>query len=185
MSSTLSYGLSLRDASLIIIFFSLLVCVPVAWMGIMGPKTGMRQMIQARYYFGLYLIAVIVLLQLATLTGFTIISAIVSGQTLSAISGGSLSLSVGIVITALIGLAVSFMGYRVLHLYERYSWIPTLIAIIITVGCGGKYLHLQAETEPPAASTILSYGSIVAGFLISWSTIVSDFAVYISSEVSK
>lgn len=52
MVGTLSYGLSLRDASLVIIFFTLLTSTPVAYMGILGPKTGLRQMIQARYAFG-------------------------------------------------------------------------------------------------------------------------------------
>jgi purine-cytosine permease-like protein len=52
MAGTLSYGLSLRVASLVILLFGLLAGIPVAWMGMMGPKTGMRQMIQARYSFG-------------------------------------------------------------------------------------------------------------------------------------
>jgi hypothetical protein len=52
MVGTLSYGLSLRDTSLVIIFFTLLCTIPPAFMGTLGPKTGMRQMIQARYAFG-------------------------------------------------------------------------------------------------------------------------------------
>ncbi len=50
--STLGFGLSLRDASLIIIFFSLITCIPPAFMGIGGMHTGMRQQIQGRYSFG-------------------------------------------------------------------------------------------------------------------------------------
>ncbi|KAJ4324265.1 hypothetical protein N0V84_003968 [Fusarium piperis] len=49
---TTVYGLGLRDVSLIIIFFSLVTCIPPATMGIGGYQTGMRQMIQARYTFG-------------------------------------------------------------------------------------------------------------------------------------
>ena len=52
MVGTLSYGLSLRDTSLVIIFFTLLCTIPPAFMGTLGPKTGLRQMIQARYAFG-------------------------------------------------------------------------------------------------------------------------------------
>lgn len=52
MAGTLSYGLSLRVSSLVILFFGLVAAIPVAWMGMLGPKTGMRQMIQARYSFG-------------------------------------------------------------------------------------------------------------------------------------
>jgi len=52
MVGTLSYQLSLRDASLVITFFTLLCTIPVAFIGTLGPKTGLRQMIQARYAFG-------------------------------------------------------------------------------------------------------------------------------------
>jgi purine-cytosine permease-like protein len=52
MVGTLGYGLGLRDASLVIIFFSLIAYIPPAFMGTLGPGTGLRQMIQARYAFG-------------------------------------------------------------------------------------------------------------------------------------
>jgi purine-cytosine permease-like protein len=127
----------------------------------------------------------VILLQLATITGFTILASIISGQSLSAAVGGGLNLNVGIVITAVIGLVVSFMGYKVLHLYERYSWVPTLIALVITLGVGGNNLHLQQTTAVPSARTILSFGSIVISFTTAWTCLVSDFSVYISPEVPR
>lgn len=52
MVGTLSFGLGLRDAALIILFFTLFSTVPVAYMCTWGPKTGMRQLVQARFSFG-------------------------------------------------------------------------------------------------------------------------------------
>lgn len=52
MAGTLSYGLSVRDTSLVIIFFNMLCCILTAFLGTLGPRTGMRQVIQARYSFG-------------------------------------------------------------------------------------------------------------------------------------
>jgi len=52
MAATLSFGLGLRDAALIILFFNLVCCVMTAYIGTLGPKTGMRQIIQARYSWG-------------------------------------------------------------------------------------------------------------------------------------
>jgi purine-cytosine permease-like protein len=52
MAGTLSYGLRLRDASLVILFFSMLCTIPPAYLSTLGPKTGLRQMIQARFSFG-------------------------------------------------------------------------------------------------------------------------------------
>lgn len=47
-----SYGLALRDSSLVILFFTLLSALAPAFLGTLGPKTGMRQMVQARFSFG-------------------------------------------------------------------------------------------------------------------------------------
>jgi purine-cytosine permease-like protein len=52
IAGTLSYGLSLRDATLVIIFFNMTCNIMTAWIGTLGPKTGMRQIIQARFSFG-------------------------------------------------------------------------------------------------------------------------------------
>lgn len=47
-----SYGLGLRDSSLVILFFTLLTTLLPAYLATLGPKLGMRQMLQARYSFG-------------------------------------------------------------------------------------------------------------------------------------
>ena len=185
MSGTAVFRLSIRDASLIILFFSMTGAAPVAYLGTLGPKTGLRQMVQARYSYGLYLASVVVLFQLATLTGYCIIITIVSGQTLAALSHGSLSIELGIVIIAILGLLVSFMGYRVLHVFETYCWIPTLIALVATLGISGQKLSLQAQTTIPTARTAITFGSIIFSLAISWAAVVSDFAVYISPTVSR
>jgi len=185
MVGTLSYGLCLRDASLVILFFCILSTIPPAYFATFGPKTGIRQMIHARYSFGYYLVSVPVLLNLATLTGFCVIDSVVGGQTLSAVGNGNLSPTVGIVIIAILSLLVSFCGIKTLHYYERYAWIPAMIAIIVAVGCGGKHLKQQTVTEAAPAGTILSFGGLVAGFLIPWAALASDFATYMHPNTSR
>lgn len=145
----------------------------------------MRQMVQARYSFGYYLVGVPVTLNLATLTGFCIIDSVIGGQTLSAVAGGGLTPTVGIVIIALLGMIVCFCGFRVLHIYEKYAWIPALIVIVIATGCGGNYLSQQAETVPAQASTVLSYAALIAGFLLPWAALSSDFVTYMDPNMSK
>ncbi|VUC24387.1 unnamed protein product [Clonostachys rosea] len=180
------YGLSLRDSSLVILFFTLLSTIAPAYLATLGPKTGMRQMIQARYSFGRYLVSVPVILNLATLTGFIIIICVVGGQCLSAISEGSLTPNAGIVIIALLGLLISFCGFRVLHYYETYAFIPAVIALAIAAGCGGKDLMKQAEPEEPAtAAAVVSYGMIVASYMLPWAAIASDLTTYFDPNVSS
>jgi len=115
---------------------------------------------------------------MAGVVGFLVVSAIISGQTLSAVSGGSLSLSAGIVLTGLLGLLVSFFGYRVIHFYNRYSWAVILVAIVIVVGCGGKHLHQQVSEPAAGAPVVLNFGCIIAGFSLSLAGLMSDYTVY-------
>ncbi|CAM1503593.1 Fc.00g011840.m01.CDS01 [Cosmosporella sp. VM-42] len=184
MLGPLAYGLSLRDSALVILFFCLLSTVAPAYLATFGPKTGMRQMIHARYSFGRYLVSIPVLLNLATLTGFVVIIFVVGGQCLSAVSDGSLTPDVGIVIIGLLSLFISFCGFKVLHYYESYAFIPALIAVTIATGCGGSELKKQAApAEAPTAGMILSFGMIVASYMIPWAAVASDFTTYFDPRV--
>lgn len=127
-----------------------------------------------------------VLLNLATLTGFVVIMAVISGQCLSAVADGNLSVTLGIVISAVVILVVSFCGFSVLHLYERYAWIPALVAIIVAVGTGGKELQNQVTpAAPPPASGVLSFGMIVASYMVPWACLSSDFTTYLKPDTSS
>ncbi|KAI8945901.1 permease for cytosine/purines, uracil, thiamine, allantoin-domain-containing protein [Xylaria longipes] len=184
MLGTFVFGLSLRDCSLIILFFCLLCTIPPAYFCTFGSRTGLRQMLHARYTFGYYVTPFIALLNLATISGFGIISCVLGGSTLAAVSGGQIDSTVGIIIIGLIGMLISFGGYRFLHQFERYSWIFALLAIVITTGVGGNKLYNQAEVAPPSPATIVSYGGVIAGFLIPWAAMASDFSVYCDPSVS-
>ncbi|KEY74675.1 hypothetical protein S7711_05428 [Stachybotrys chartarum IBT 7711] len=178
------YGLSLRDAALVILFFCLLSTVAPAYLATFGPKTGMRQMVFARYSFGRYIVSVPVLLNLATLTGFIVILCVVGGQCLRAVSGDTLTPDAGIVIIALLSLLISFAGFKVLHFYETYAFIPAVITIAIAAGCGGHRLVDQVvPAQPATAPQIISFGMIVASYMIPWAAIASDLTTYFDPKV--
>ena len=125
-------------------------------------------LIRASFMHRYYLISIVVALNLCTIAGFGVINCVLGGSTLAAVSDGDIDSTAGIVIIALVGMVVSFGGYRFLHQYERYSWIFALLAIIITTGVGGKHLFNQVERDPPSAALVISFGGVVAGFLIPW-----------------
>ena len=58
-------------------------------------------------------------LNIIIMVGYNVISCILGGQILSAVSGGSMSIVVGIVIIALISWSVAVFGMTVFHVYER------------------------------------------------------------------
>ncbi|KXH66071.1 NCS1 nucleoside transporter [Colletotrichum salicis] len=132
---------------------------------------------------GRYLVSVPVVLNLATLTGFCVIICVVGGQCLSAVTHGALSPDLGIVLIALLSLFISFYGFKVLHFYETHAFIPAVIAIVIATGCGGSRLAEQAEMAPATAPAILSFGMIVASYMIPWACIASDLTTYFDPKV--
>ncbi|KAH9929656.1 hypothetical protein B0H21DRAFT_110305 [Amylocystis lapponica] len=117
--------------------------------------------------------------------GFCILNCILGGQTLASVSSGNLSWSVGIVVIAVISLLISFCGYRVLNWYERLAWLPVLVVYLVALGVGGKYLINPPPSEPASASAILSFASTIAGFVITYSPMSSDFTIYYTPKVSS
>ncbi|CAF3480809.1 unnamed protein product [Fusarium graminearum] len=183
---TVLFGLGLRDISLIIIVFNIVTCLPPVFISLGGYKTGMRQMVQARYSFGLYLVAIPLLLNAGTITGFTVVGSIVSGQAIAAVNKeANISINVGIGIVCILSSLLAFLGYRALHLWQKWQWLPSLIAIVIAVGCGGKYLVNQADHEPATVKNVVGYGSLMAGYFMTFGGTVSDFTVYHTPEESK
>ena len=75
----------------------------------------------------------VAVLNIILMIGYAIIVCIIGGQILSAVSGGSMSIIVGIVITALITWLIATFGMTPFHIYERYTFTPqSLISNPIT-----------------------------------------------------
>ncbi|KAJ3509443.1 hypothetical protein NM208_g15668 [Fusarium decemcellulare] len=183
---TAVYGLKLRDVSLIIIFFNIVTCIPPAFIGIGGYQTGMRQMVQARYAFGLYFGIIPILLNAGTVTGFTLVGSIVSGQAIAAVNQkANISVNVGIGIVCGLSFLTALLGYRAIHTWQRWQWLPNLIAITIAVGCGGKQLMHQADHGPATVKNVIGYGSLMAGYFMTFGGTVSDFTIYHDPKESK
>ncbi|EGO03321.1 hypothetical protein SERLA73DRAFT_165054 [Serpula lacrymans var. lacrymans S7.3] len=181
-----AFGLDLTASCLVILFFNMLCCALPAYLSTWGPRTGMRQMIHSRYSFGYYGIIIPAILNLIGLCGFNILNCILGGQALSSVSpNGDMSWSVGIVIIGVISLLISFCGFKVLTWYERVAWFPVLVTFIIALGVGGKHLGNPPAAVPATAVTVLGFASTIAGFVITYSAMASDFSNYFEPDVSR
>lgn len=132
-----------------------------------------------------YIVSIPVLLNLATLTGFLVIICVIGGQCLAAVSSDNLAADAGIIIIGILGLFISFCGFSVLHYFETYAFIPAVISFAIAAGTGGSGLKKQpAEAEvSPSAANVLSFGMIVASYMIPWAAIASDLTTYFDPRV--
>lgn len=115
------YGLGFKDAALCSVFGGIVGSLPSAYTATWGPISGNRTLVCARYTMGWWPTKICVLLNLVILLGYCMIDCVVAGQMLSAVSSnGSLTVVVGIIITAIISWSVSTFGFTVFHYYERY-----------------------------------------------------------------
>ena len=100
------FGLDFRSCVLCIVFFTAISCIPPAYLATNGPKTGMRQMVQARFALGYVPALVFGMINCASFIGFLALTVILGGQSLSLASNSTMSWTVGIVIVAVISLLV-------------------------------------------------------------------------------
>ena len=120
-----------------------------------------------------------IILNAGTLTGFTLLGSILSGQSLAAVNGGAhISVNVGIGIVCAISFLTALLGYRAIHAWQRWQWIPSLLAIVIAVGCGGKDLMRQVEGNDATVRSVIGYGSLMAGYFLTFGGTASDFTIY-------
>lgn len=87
----------------------------------------------------------------------------------------------GIIIIACITLFITFFGYRVVHAYEYWSWIPNFIMFLIVLGVfahSGDFVNIPMKSGTAALGSVLSYGSTVFGFATGYTGYAADYTVY-------
>lgn len=86
---------------------------------------------------GYYPSKIACLLNIIIMLGYGMIDCLVGGQVLSAVADGGLTVVVGIIIIAIITWIVVVFGMAPFYVYERWAWVPQLIAIFVLVGSAG------------------------------------------------
>ncbi|CAI7570138.1 unnamed protein product [Penicillium glandicola] len=183
-----SYGLGFVDSALCATFGSLLGAAGVAYMGTFGPASGNRTMVIARYFMGYYPSKICALLNIIIMLGYGMVDSIVGGQVLSAVAGNDMTVSVGVVIIVIVSWIVVLFGMRIFHVYERWAWIPQLIAAFVLVGSAGpKFDTSLVSTGSPqtVAANRLSFLSICLSSSVAWAPAGADFYVYFPPNTKK
>jgi len=173
------FGLGFWDSVGAIILFNVLGTLPVAFFSTMGPKLGLRQMVISRFSFGWVGAIIMALFNVAACTGWSAVNAIVGGQLVTALSGGTIPLPVAILVIVALTTIISIYGYKYIHSYARYAWIPVaIIFLILMVLTGPKVVIIPAPALNIAEiASFISFGGAVYGFATGWSSYASDYNV--------
>ena len=182
------FGLSLKQSILITIFASILGGMVTGYCATFGAATGLRQISVSRYSFGWWPNKIIAALNAVQQVGWAAVSCITGGLALTAVADGHVSLALGIVIIAIVALAVSFVGLNAILVYERYAWFIYFVIFMIIFGETGKYSDNTTPsslTGSTLSGTVLSLLAIVYGSSASWCTMASDYYVHYPASVSR
>jgi NCS1 nucleoside transporter family len=173
------FGLGFWDSVAVIIIFNALGTLPVAFFSTLGPRLGLRQMTISRFSFGWVGAIIMALFNVAACIGWSAVNVIIGGQLIKALSHGAIPQWGGILIIAGLTAAVSIYGYRYVHQYERYVWIPVAIIFLIILVVAAP--HFTLLPTPAFGATeiagLISFGGAVYGFATGWSSYAADYNV--------
>ncbi|KAM0802029.1 purine-cytosine permease [Usnea florida] len=174
------FDLGFVDALLTIFFINCLAITPVAFFSTFGPRFGLRQMVLSRYFFGFHGVKVIAVFNVLACVGWSAVNVIVGAQLINAVNANVPGYA-GIIIIAAATWLVTVFGYKVVHVYEFYSWIPSLIIFLIVLGefaHSGRFSNLPMGSGSTEAGSILSFAASVFGFGTGWTSYAADYTVY-------
>jgi NCS1 nucleoside transporter family len=173
------FALGFWDSVLAILIFNALGALPVAFLATLGPRTGLRQMTVTRFAFGWVGGSIMALFNVAACTGWSAVNAIVGGELVAAVSGGTIGRPVAVLFIAVITTIVGMVGYKYVHAYARYAWIPAaIIFLILTFVIAPKVVVVPTPALNIAEiASFISFGGAVFGFATGWSSYASDYSV--------
>jgi len=182
-------GLSIADSISTTVVATVVGSTLPALTATLSPPTGLRQVAVSRFSFGIWGAKLCGLLNIVVNLGYGVIGCILAGQLLRAVSGGSLDISVGIVITAVLALIVSFLGFHILQRYESIAWILIFVLLIVQWAQSSKYfpsdITYHALQGHDYAGAGLTYFAIIFGQCCAWCSITGDYCVHYPASISK
>lgn len=177
--ANLAFGLGFWDGLAVIIIFNALGVLPVAFFSTLGPKLGLRQMTITRFAFGWVGGIIMALFNVAACIGWSAVNVIIGGQLVSDLTNKAIPAWVGILVIAILTTLVSIYGYRYVHRYERWAWIPMAIIFVILFVVAIPHMKIIPTPALGAAEIagFVSFGGAIYGFATGWSSYAADYNV--------
>jgi hypothetical protein len=74
--------------------------------------------------------------------------------------------------------------FLTIYRYENCAWVPSLVVFVVATGVGGKHL-VDTPTAPATVQQVFSFAATIAGFMMTWSVLSSDYTAYFHPRVSR
>lgn len=181
------FFLGFVDSVLTILFFNLLGILPVAFFSTFGPVFGLRQMVLSRFFYGFYGVKIIAVFNILACIGWSCVNTIVGAQLLHAVNNDVPGFA-GVLIIAVATFIVTLFGYKIVHAYEFWSWIPCFIVFLIILGefaHSGKFSNLPMGVGSSEAGSVLSFAASIFGYATGWTSYAADYTCYQPTTISR
>lgn len=87
----------------------------------------------------------------------------------------------GIIVISASTLLITIFGYKIVHIYEKFAWIPCFVIFLIVLGefsYSGNFSNIPMGVGLSEAGSALSFAASVFGFAAGWTSIAADYTVY-------
>ncbi|KAI3402995.2 TPN1 [Candida oxycetoniae] len=185
----LLFGLGLKNTLISGLVGHTLGCFIAAYCSLMGPKSGCRQMVSARYLFGWWFVKLVALVSIIGVMGWSVVNCLVGGQILTSLSNGKIPIWAGIILIAGVSLCVAIGGIKQLMRIEALLSLPVNFAfLMLYIVASQKFNYLTLDDAIDDKATIrgnwLTFFSLCYSITSTWGSIASDYYILFPETTS-
>lgn len=187
----LIFGLGYKDTLILGITGELFGCLIAAYCATMGPRSGLRQMCSARYLFGPWMVRVVSLITIVGFLGWSVTNNVLGGEILRWLSGGKLSLSVGIIIVSIVSLVVALFGIEYVLKFEGIvGGLVLVVVLLLYIVAGNQYTKFE-DLQTTGSNVMTKVGNRISFFALAysvtatWGGCASDYYIVFPETISQ
>lgn len=169
----------------------LIGCLIAAYCSIMGPQSGCRQMVTARFLFGWWFVKLVALASIIGVMGWSVVNCVVGGEMLASISNDKVPLWVGIIIVMACSFLVSAFGIKQVLKVETLISVPVLTCFLLLYISSSDKFHLINEIDNSSVDPLtikgnwLSFFSLCYSITSTWGSITADYYILFPEDTAK
>ncbi|CCK71188.1 Tpn1p KNAG_0G01300 [Huiozyma naganishii CBS 8797] len=187
----LLFGLGFKECLTSGLVSMVIGCLVAAYCSIMGPQSGCRQMVTARYLFGWTFVKLPALASILGVLGWAVVNCVVGGEMLAAISNGKVPIAVGVVIVMVCSFFVAVFGIKQVLKVETLISVPVLTTFLLLYICASdkyKYVSVYNTDSMPRLElkgNWLNFFTLCYSITSTWGSITSDYYILFPEYTPK